>query len=204
MQTLDIFAAGFGLGGSLIVAIGAQNAFVLRQGLRRQHPLPIAFLCFAIDALLILAGSLGLGTLVQQNADLLSIVRWAGAAFLFAYAGLALKRAAFPSALTVEAATVPSLRAALLTTLAVSIMNPHVYLDTVVLLGSLAGRYPVDLRWWFIGGALFASFVWFHGLAFGARWLAPFFARPGTWRVLDGVIAVIMASLGLSLVLNPL
>ncbi len=204
MQTLDIFAAGFGLGGSLIIAIGAQNAFVLRQGLRRHHPLPIAFLCFAIDALLILAGSLGLGTLVQQNAGLLTFVRWAGAAFLFAYAGLALKRAAFPSALTTETPAVPSLGAALLTTLAVSLMNPHVYLDTVVLLGSLAGRYPIDLRWWFIGGAVLASFLWFHGLAFGARWLAPLFARPVTWRVLDGIIALIMASLGASLVLTPL
>ncbi len=204
MQTLDIFAAGFGLGGSLIVAIGAQNAFVLRQGLRRHHPLPIAFLCFAVDAVLILAGGLGLGTLVQQNPEALFVVRWAGAAFLFAYAGLALKRAMFPSALTTEAHAAPSLKAALLTTLAVSIMNPHVYLDTVVLLGSLAGRYPVDLRWSFIGGALTASFVWFHGLAFGARWLAPLFARPGTWRVLDGAIALIMASLGASLVLNPL
>lgn len=204
METLEIFGAGFGLGGSLIIAIGAQNAFVLRQGLRRQHPLPIAFLCFAIDALLILAGSLGLGTLVQQTPDLLAVVRWAGAAFLLTYAGLAVKRALHPAALTTESATVPTLGAALTTTLAVSLLNPHVYLDTVVLLGSLAGRYAGEPRWWFIGGAMLASFLWFHGLALGARWLAPLFARPGTWRVLDGVIALVMASLGLSLVLNPL
>ena len=204
MQTLDIFGAGFGLGGSLIIAIGAQNAFVLRQGLRRHHPLPIAFLCFSIDALLILAGSLGLGTLVQQTPGLLFVVRWAGAAFLLAYAGLALKRAINPAALTTESATVPTLGAALTTTLAVSLLNPHVYLDTVVLLGSLAGRYPWETRWWFIGGAMLASFLWFHALALGARWLAPLFARPSTWRVLDGLIALVMASLGLSLVLNPL
>lgn len=204
METLKIVGAGFGLGASLIIAIGAQNAFVLRQGLRRQHPLPIAFLCFSIDALLILAGSLGLGTLVQQTPSLLAGVRWAGAAFLLAYAALAVKRAVRPAALSADATSVPKLGAALTTTAAVSLLNPHVYLDTVVLLGSLAGRYPSDTRWWFIGGAILASFIWFHALALGARWLAPLFARPGTWRVLDGLIALVMASLGVSLLLTPL
>lgn len=203
-MSIEALTAGFGLGGSLIVAIGAQNAFVLRQGLRRQHPLPIAFLCFAIDAVLILAGSLGLGSLVQEIPLLLMAVRWAGALFLFAYAALALKRAFHPAALAAEGQGEASLKSALLTVLAVSLLNPHVYLDTVVLLGSLAGRYGWDERRWFILGAMAASFLWFHGLALGARWLAPLFAKPITWRLLDGLIAAVMATLGLSLAMGAL
>lgn len=204
-MSLESLTAGFGLGASLIAAIGAQNVFVLRQGLRRQYPLPIAFVCFAIDSLLILSGSLGLGALVQATPVLLTLVRWAGAIFLFAYSALALKRMLAPVGFTTEGVSEDgSFLGAILTTLAVSLLNPHVYLDTVVLIGSLAGRFAWDERRWFILGAMIASFLWFHSLALGARWLVPLFARPVTWRALDGGIAAVMFFLGLSLAFGAL
>ncbi len=198
---------GFLLGASLIVAIGAQNAFVLRQGLARRHVFAIASFCFLADATLITAGVAGLGTLVQQSPRLLTVVTLAGAAFLFAYGALALRRALHPAALSARGAAEPGLAPALMTVAALTFLNPHVYLDTVVLLGSLSARHEGSARVAFGAGAAFASAVWFFGLGYGARLAAPLFARPAAWRVLDAVIALVMTAIALSLlasVIRPL
>ncbi len=197
---LTTLIAGFGTGLSLIVAIGAQNAFVLRQGIRREHVGPVALLCALADALLIGAGVLGIGTLVERAPVVLDVVRWGGVVFLLCYAVLALRRAVHPDALRADgSATGPSLRAALTTAAALTFLNPHVYLDTVLLLGSIANQHGADGRWVFATGAAIGSFAWFFGLAYGARRLAPLFARPASWRVLDGLIAVVMTLIALSL-----
>ncbi|WP_349364183.1 MAG: LysE/ArgO family amino acid transporter [Roseitalea porphyridii] len=198
---LAVATNGFVLGATLIIAIGAQNAFILRQGLARRHVFILCLICALSDALLIAAGVAGLGTLIAGNPGLIMAVTIGGAAFLFVYAVLALRRATRPSALVAAAPDggALSLRAAIATCLAFTFLNPHVYLDTVVLLGSLSGRYEGAARAAFGGGAMAASFVWFFTLGYGARLLAPFFARPGAWRVLDLLIALIMAALAAGL-----
>ncbi|MEJ5914447.1 LysE/ArgO family amino acid transporter [Pseudokineococcus sp. 1T1Z-3] len=200
---LSSLLAGLGLGLSLIVAIGAQNAFVLRQGLRGEHVLVVVAVCALSDAVLITAGVAGVGTLVQQAPAALVVVRVGGAAFLLGYAVRAARRALRgDDALT--ASTAPgrgTLAGAVTTAVALTWLNPHVYLDTVVLLGSVAGTRG-DGRWWFGGGAVLASLLWFAALGFGARLVRPLFARPGAWRVLDAAIAVVMAALAGSLLLG--
>lgn len=192
---------GFLLGGGLIVAIGAQNAFILRQGLLRSHVFVLCLVCAVADAALIALGVAGMGALVQRNPDLLLAVRIAGAAFLLAYAAFAARRALRPETLRAEGGPL-GLRAALLTALAFTFLNPHVYLDTVVLVGGIAANHPPDARPVFAAGAMLASFAWFFSLGYGARWLAPLFARPAAWRVLDAGIAVVMVSLAVSLLLG--
>lgn len=195
--------AGFGSGLSLIIAIGAQNAFVLRQGIRREHVGAVALLCALADALLIGAGVLGIGTLVEQAPVVLEVVKWGGVVFLLCYAVLALRRAVHPETLRAGGtATGASLSAALTTAAALTFLNPHVYLDTVLLLGSIANQHGADGRWVFAVGATLGSFVWFFALAYGARRLAPLFAKPMAWRVLDGSIAVVMTLIALSLALD--
>lgn len=195
--------AGLGSGLSLIVAIGAQNAFVLRQGIRREHVGPVALLCALADALLIGVGVLGIGTLVEQAPVVLDIVRWGGVVFLLGYAIMALRRAVRPEVLRAgDSSSGASLTAALTTAAALTFLNPHVYLDTVLLLGSIANQHGSDGRWVFAIGAVLASFAWFFGLAYGARRLAPLFAKPMAWRVLDGLIAVVMTLIALSLTLG--
>ena len=197
---MPAWAAGL----SLIVAIGAQNAFVLRQGIRREHVGAVALLCSLADALLIGAGVLGIGTIVERAPVVLDVVRWAGAAFLLGYAALALRRAAHPGVLHAGDRRAPrvGLRPVLTTAAALTFLNPHVYLDTVLLLGSIANQHGDDGRWVFALGAVLGSFAWFFGLAYGARRLAPLFARPAAWRVLDALIAVVMALIALSLALG--
>ncbi|MBY0363861.1 MAG: LysE/ArgO family amino acid transporter [Phreatobacter sp.] len=190
---------GFLLGLGLIVAIGAQNAFVLRQGLMRRHVLVVTTLCAVSDALLIAAGVAGLGALVARSPALLTVATLGGAAFLLAYGALAARRALRPAQLTAAAAGEASLGRVVAATLAFTFLNPHVYLDTVVLVGSLSARYEADARVAFAGGAMTASFLWFYALGFGARLLAPVFARPSAWRVLDALIAVIMVAIAVSL-----
>jgi L-lysine exporter family protein LysE/ArgO len=195
--------AGLGSGLSLIVAIGAQNAFVLRQGIRREHVGPVALLCALADALLVGAGVLGIGALVEQAPVVLDVVRWGGVAFLLGYAALALRRAVHTEALRAgESGAGASLKAALTTAAALTFLNPHVYLDTVLLLGSIANQHGDDGRWVFAVGAALGSFAWFFGLGYGARRLAPLFAQPTAWRVLDGLIAVVMTLIALSLALG--
>ena len=203
--SLTAALTGLAFGLSLIVAIGAQNAFVLRTGLRRVHVLPVVAVCALSDAALIAAGVAGLGTLVDQHPAVLTVARLAGAAFLLGYAVVAARRALRPAgALTTEdtdAAAPTRVWPVVATCLALTWLNPHVYLDTVVLLGSVAGTHGAD-RWWFGGGAVLGSLLWFTGLGYGARLLRPLFARPGAWRVLDGVIALVMTAIALSLLLG--
>jgi len=194
--------AGLGLGLSLIVAIGAQNAFVLRQGLRREHVLVVVVVCAASDAILIAAGVAGLGVLIQQAGWILVVVRIAGAAFLTWYGISAARRAFRPKVLETDDGGDRMTRAAAITTvLALTWLNPHVYLDTVVLLGSIGGTYG-DARWWFALGATIGSIVWFSALGFGSRALRPLFAKPVAWRVLDALIAVVMFAIAASLIIG--
>jgi L-lysine exporter family protein LysE/ArgO len=221
---LPTLLAGFGLGLSLIVAIGAQNLFVLRQGIRREHALAVAAVCAVSDALLIVAGVSGLGLVLHAVPWLVDVVRWAGFAFLLVYGLLAARRALRPSgsalrvdgperdadapapvvtatATTATASTKAATRlvAVLATCLALTWLNPHVYLDTVFLLGSVASTHG-ELRWWFAAGAAVASIVWFFGLAVGARYLGRWLATARAWRILDGIIAVVMIAIAVSLV----
>ncbi|MGV8851825.1 MAG: LysE/ArgO family amino acid transporter [Rhodoglobus sp.] len=197
---VTIVLAGFGFGLSLIIAIGAQNAFVLRQGLRREHVTAVVLVCTLSDIVLILAGIAGLGALIQQAGWLLVVARIGGALFLLVYAFLSIRRAARPHTLTATAVgTGMTLAAALSTALALTWLNPHVYIDTVLLLGSIGGTYGDD-RWWFALGACLGSIVWFAAIGYGSRYLRPLFAKPMAWRVLDIVIAVIMVVLAASLV----
>jgi len=178
-------AAGLFAGAGLIIAIGAQNAFVLRQGLQQRHVGRVVLACAGADIVLILAGVGGMGALVLQWPLLLQVLRFGGAGFLLWYglqAGLQV----------------------LLTCLAFTLLNPHVYLDTVVLLGSLSTRYPGDLRWAFAAGACIASVGWFCTLGYGAHLLQPVFRRPGAWRVLDAGVAIFMFCLATLLLLRPL
>ena len=191
---------GFLLGGGLIIAIGAQNAFILRQGLLRSHVFVLCLICALSDALLIAVGVAGLGTLIEQNEALLKPVAIAGSLFLFAYAIIAVYRAIKPYGLEVGSQKAPTLKVAIVTVLAFTFLNPHVYLDTVVLVGSLSARFAGVERLAFGAGAAIASFVWFFSLGYGARWLIPIFASPMAWRVLDAIIAVVMTLLGLSLI----
>ncbi len=189
---------GFATSISLIAAIGAQNAFVLRQGIRNEYVLPVVILCAASDLILILAGIAGVGALVTAHPNLTTVARYGGAAFLIGYALLAARRALRPAALTPADAAPARLGSVLLTCLALTFLNPHVYLDTVVLLGTLANQQR-EGRWLFGAGAAAASAVWFLALGFGARRLAGLFASPTTWRILDWLIAVTMLALGISL-----
>jgi len=196
------FASGLTAGASLIIAIGAQNAFVLRQGLRREHVLAIVAVCALSDVVLIALGVAGIGALVEAAPLALTIVTIAGALFLLAYAVFAARRAIRPQALEAVGGEKTTLFAAVLTAVALTWLNPHVYLDTVLLLGSLAATHGPDGKWIFAAGAALASIVWFTALGYGARLLSRVFARPVAWRVLDGLIAVVMLALAIMLLLR--
>lgn len=197
--------AGFITGAGLIIAIGAQNAFVLRQGLQRSHVGLVVTVCALSDALLILLGVAGIGALIQQWPTLLQILRFGGAIFLAWYGLQAAQRAWQGSSMLVAGQNdTKSRQQVLLTCLAFTWLNPHVYLDTMVLIGSLSTRYPGTAQWIFGLGACVASVVWFSALGFGARLLQPVFNRPRAWQVLDGCIAIIMLLLCILLLLSPL
>ncbi|MFS8104416.1 LysE/ArgO family amino acid transporter [Lentzea alba] len=183
---------GFGTMMTLIVAIGAQNAFVLRQGLRRQAVVPVVAVCALSDALLVAVGIAGFGAIVSRWPQAITIAAVIGGIFLLGYGFLAARRAFRPSAMHVENS---GSRRPVLTAIALTWLNPHVYLDTVLLLGSIAAG-----RWLFGVGAVTASITWFVALGFGARLLSPLFAKPRSWRVLDGVIAAVMITLGATLI----
>lgn len=192
--------AGFALGFSLILAIGAQNAFVLRQGLRREHVLPVVLVCAISDAVLVTAGILGFGALARAVPGLETVMRYGGAAFLIWY-GARNFIAAWRGGEVLEAGAAASgLRRALLTCLALTWLNPHVYLDTVVLLGSVSAQYDDTLA--FGVGAVTASFTFFFALGFGARGLAPLFRRPASWRVLDAGVGLTMWAIAAKLLLG--
>lgn len=193
--------AGFATTLSLIVAIGAQNAFVLRQGLRREHVLPVVLICALSDALLISSGIAGLGALITSSEFALHLARYGGALFLLTYAVIAARRAVNPAAMAPADHAPAALRSVVLTCLGFTFLNPHVYLDTVVLLGSLANQRGSDGRWIYGIGAVSASFGWFFALGFFARKLGPIFARPRAWQYLDAGIALIMTTLGVWMIL---
>ena len=201
-STLAAALAGLGFGLSLIVAIGAQNAYVLRQGLRKEHVIVIVAICALSDALLIAVGVAGLGAIIQQLEWLLLLIEVIGGVFLCTYGVMAAKRAWKPEVLNTDTGGAAiSLKVAVGTVLALTYLNPHVYLDTVLLLGSVAGTYEAN-RWWFAVGAMLGSILWFSTLGFGARLLAPVFKKPTAWRVLDAIIAVVMFTLGMSLLIS--
>jgi len=200
MIFLPAFAKGFALSAGLIIAIGAQNMFVLRQGLKREHVLPIVLFCAAADAALIGAGVSGLGGVLALIPGLSLAFSLGGAAFLAWYGVSALRRAAQPSGLVVGHEVGLTLGAALAGSAAFTFLNPHVYIDTVMLMGAVGASLPASERPLFVAGAILASITWFSSLGFGARFLAPLFARPAAWRVLDLGIGVMMLALAASLV----
>ena len=196
------FWAGMATGLALIVAIGSQNAFVLRSGLKRLHVLPIVAFCAVSDAVLIVAGVGGAGALLRGNDWLMQLTRYGGALFLASYGLMAARRAWRGGHMQVQGDTSPSLAAALAACFAFTFLNPHVYLDTMVLLGAVANQRGEAARWWFAAGASTGSLLWFSALGFGARLLVPLFGKDSAWRVLDSLIAVVMLALAISLLLG--
>ena len=194
--------AGLLTGLSLIVAIGAQNAFVLRQGLRRSHVGLVVAICALSDAVLIVAGVAGIGVVVDRAPWAVEVVRWLGVAFLTAYGVGSLRRARAPQVLAVGDGAVESRGGVVARAGARTRLNPHVYHDTVQLLGSIAGTHGPTGRWWFALGACVASVAWFAGLAYGARLAAPRLASPRAWQVLDVLIGVVMLAIAVRLALG--
>lgn len=193
------FIKGFLTGAGLIVAIGAQNAYVLTQGVKRHYPSSIALTCFVVDALLIVLGVAGLGSLIQQHALLLWLTTLGGAMFLTVYALRSFRAAFKGESLKLASQSHGTRWQAIAAVLALSLLNPHVYLDTVVLLGAVAGTLPISQQPSFAAGAVLASFIWFFSLAYGARLLAPVLSTTRAWRILDSVIGLIMLSISLGL-----
>jgi L-lysine exporter family protein LysE/ArgO len=202
-MSAGVFLSGAGLGGSLIVAIGAQNAFVLRQGLKRRHVGVVVAICAAIDILLIGLGIGGMGALIASAPVLLGVIRWAGAVFLFLY-GLRAFHAAWkgPGHLQADDGVSQTRLQAVTAVVALSLLNPHVYLDTVVLLGGIGARYGWPGNAWFAAGAMCSSVIWFVSLGFGARLLRPWFEKDLSWRVLDVIVGVVMWWIALTLALS--
>ncbi|MDO9494703.1 MAG: LysE/ArgO family amino acid transporter [Nocardioides sp.] len=198
---LNSLLTGLATGLTLIIAIGAQNAFVLRQGLVRQYVGPVVAVCAVSDLVLILAGVSGIGSVVEQAPWVLDVVRWLGVAFLTWYGLSSLLRARRPQPLEAARAGAPTLRRAVATAVALTWLNPHVYLDTVLLLGSIATAEG-DGRWWFAAGACAGSVLWFTTLGYGARFAQRLFAAPGAWRVLDVLIGLTMLGIALKLALG--
>jgi L-lysine exporter family protein LysE/ArgO len=195
------FTTGFALSATLIIAIGAQNAFVLRQGIRKEHVAPIVAFCAIADLVLIGVGVAGLAGILGDSPTLVALLTIAGSGFLVWYGVRALRRALLPQSLRAATGNEPmSLANAMAQAAGFTLLNPHVYLDTVLLMGSIGTRQPPDMRIWFVGGAACASGVWFTTLGFGARLLAPIFARPRAWQVLDTLVGLTMLFLAVVLI----
>jgi len=193
------FVTGFVLGASLIIAIGAQNAFILRQGILRQHVFILCMICAISDAILIVIGVAGIGAIIERSPNLLMIIRMAGATFLIWYAWVAIKRAMNPAGLDANVQAGSGLKTAICTCLAFTFLNPHVYLDTVLLVGASA-PHEGNSKISYATGAVLASFVWFFALGYGARLLEPIFKKPKAWQVLDTLIAIVMLLIAFGLV----
>jgi len=193
------FLQGIGIGGGLIIAIGAQNAFVLSQGVRRNFPVQTAIVCSLCDATLILLGVTGVGSLVATHPILIQLATWLGALFLIWYGGRSFHSAIQGGSLDPSAEAIPSRRKLLLATLALTFLNPHVYLDTIVLVGGFSGQLSQTERYLFGAGAMTASVIWFFSLSLGAGFLAPLFRKPIAWRFLDGFVCLTMWGIALSL-----
>lgn len=185
---------GFLAGLSLIIAIGAQNAFVIRQGLTKKYVLLTVLICACSDALLIALGASGLGALIKSNKDLLEFVRWFGVAYLLWFSFKSARSAFKQEVLNSAGEASANKRSVVLTVLALTFLNPHVYLDTVILLGSISNQFGSD-KWFFVTGAIIASFLWFTSIGFGAKSASRFMSRPIFWKILDSLIAAIMLSI---------
>jgi L-lysine exporter family protein LysE/ArgO len=188
------FSSGILSGLALIIAIGAQNAFVIRQGLQRQHVLIVVLFCAISDALLIAAGTAGLGKAIESAPEVLEIVRWFGVTYLIFFGLKSLRSAFRHNTLTLEKGNLVSRKRTILTVLGLTFLNPHVYLDTVIFLGSLANQFPAD-KWFFSAGAMTASFLWFFFIGFGSKMAARFMVKVIFWKVLDLAVAIIMFTL---------
>ena len=200
---VNIALTGFFSGLSLIVAIGAQNAYVLRLGLMRTYVGIAVVICALSDAILIIAGTAGMGALVSQNQILLKIISWVGAGYLLFYGASAFWRARKPNVLLPREQELPSKRKVILAVIGFTWLNPHVYLDTVLLLGSIGSQFGSD-RWWFALGASIGSVLWFTGLGYGSKAAAKIMSRPITWRILDIFIGVVMTTIAISLIRTAL
>jgi L-lysine exporter family protein LysE/ArgO len=194
--------SGFALGGSLIIAIGAQNAFILRMGLIRHQVFVLCLICALSDAVLIAVGVAGLGAVVDTNPQLLKFISIGGGLFLMVYAIFAIRRMIFPETMESRSARSMPIIKAISICLAFTFLNPHVYLDTVVLVGALAAAWQGQERLIFAAGAISASFVWFFALGYGARLLGPLFEKQISWQILDALIAIVMAWLGISIFIS--
>ena len=179
---------------SLIIAIGAQNAFVIRQGLTKKFVLLTVLICAFSDALLIALGASGLGALIKSNKNVLEFVRWFGVAYLLWFAFKSAKSALKKEVLNSAGEASADRKSVILTVLALTFLNPHVYLDTVILLGSISNQFGSD-KWFFVIGAMLASFIWFTAIGFGAKSASKFMSRPIFWKILDSIIAAIMLSI---------
>ena len=188
------FSSGVLSGFALIIAIGAQNAFVIRQGLLRQHVLTVVLFCAISDALLIAAGTAGLGKAIESAPEVLEIVRWFGVTYLIFFGLKSLRSAFRHNTLTLEQGNLVSRKRTILTVLGLTFLNPHVYLDTVIFLGSIANQFPAD-KWFFSAGAMTASFLWFFFIGFGSKMAARFMVKVIFWKVLDLAVAIIMFTL---------
>ena len=188
------FSSGVLSGFALIIAIGAQNAFVIRQGLLRQHVLTVVLFCAISDALLIAAGTAGLGKVIESAPEVLEIVRWFGVTYLIFFGLKSLRSAFRHNTLTLEQGNLVSRKRTILTVLGLTFLNPHVYLDTVIFLGSIANQFPTD-KWFFSAGAMTASFLWFFFIGFGSKMAARFMVKVIFWKVLDLAVAIIMFTL---------
>lgn len=196
------FLQGFGAAGGLIVAIGAQNAFVLSQGVRRNHHFIIALVCIVCDIVFISAGIAGFGRTVSTNPLLSQLVAWGGAGFLFFY-GLRSFRSAFRGAsMDISERTAMTMKTAIITTLAVTLLNPHFYLDTVILLGSVSSQFHGESRLYFWVGSVSASTLWFISLTLGGQMLAPLFKKQISWRILDSIVCATMWGIAVLLILH--
>ncbi len=199
MDSYAAFTTGMATSIALIMAIGAQNAFVLAQGMRKKYNFEIAMVCCSLDALLIFAGVAGMGVLISSNPLAMWLIALLGALFLTAYGARSLMSAFSGGQLKAEARGLTSLGQAVAVTASISLLNPHVYLDTVVLIGSVGGQFAVPERWWFASGATLSSVLWFFSLSYGAGVLAPFFEKPKSWMVLDTLVCVMMWAIAYTL-----
>jgi L-lysine exporter family protein LysE/ArgO len=195
--------AGLVTGLSLIVAIGAQNAYVMRMGLTRRYVGLVVTLCAVSDVLLIVLGVAGIGGVVHSASLALQLLRWVGVAYLLYFSFSSFRKARHPEVLIPTDERSPAERSVLATTLALTFLNPHVYIDTVLLLGSIGNQYG-HAKWWFAVGASVSSVLWFSTLGFGARFAARYMARPLTWRILDSLIGLIMLLVAVKLLVTPL
>ncbi|MBL4741209.1 MAG: LysE family transporter [Sneathiella sp.] len=203
---ISAFVNGALLGGALIIAIGAQNMFVLRQGMARDQVLTVALLSSTIDAGLIVLGALGLGSLIATMPWLVPFASWGGAAFLIVFGCLSFYQGLRPKKTSLETKgdVTSSFKKAVLMTLAFGLLNPHVYLDTVILVGGIAASYALDLRLFFVGGAVLSSFLWFFSIAYGARTLTPLLQHPAGARILDFAVASMMFIVAANLIVDQL